>query len=139
VPAGSARCPLTVSIDQSPGFLLAADAERLLIGFLIAGARPHGSTQLAPLLRRIAGMDVLPEHQLGRIEVALPLVHNVRRRAIVEVEVGRVEAGKGTIAGAASGRPPYAADLPAANQPNAIDLVRNLPPNEATPLRRVHL
>ena len=63
--------------------VLAADAQRLLVGLVIAHTRVHGLAELPPLLPSVAGV-LLAVRQLAGEEVALAIVEDVGRGAVLE-------------------------------------------------------
>ena len=77
-------------------------------------------------VRRVAGLD-----ELARVEVVVAAVDGRRKRAVLEVEEGRVGAGNAARRVPGVGGAAQAAHHAAGDRPDDVELMRALPPQDA--------
>ena len=119
--------------------LQAADAQRLLVLGLVAGALAHLAAHLDTLLGRVALAVVPPRHELRAHHVAVAVVADERGRAVLELQERGVVAGDGALRHPLAGGAAHALHHAAAEQPDAVYLVRQLAHRQPAALFHVQL
>src|SRR5688572_19932781 len=117
----------------------AADAHVLLVLLLVTIAGHQGPSHLDALVDGVALGRATPGHELVGQEVAVAVVYDGRRPAVLELHVGRVVAGHGPFRHPLPGGGANAAQPAAAEQTYRIYLVRPLTIRDAAALVGVEL
>ncbi len=120
-------------------FLLATDAQRLLLTTFVAPSGAQRRADRGPFARGVALPVLPPRHQLGPEEVAIPVVDDGGRRTVLELEKRGVVAWDGALGHPLADLRPHAPQQAAAKQADGVDLVRTLPMRDAPALRYVEL
>ena len=105
--------------------------------FSDSSSRAAGAQRLTkrdPVAFLIAVHRRSPRVEFGREEVAVPVMRDRSGGAVLEFEVGRIEAGDLALRHPLAGGPAHAAQQAAAEQPHRVDLMRALTVNDAAAL-----